>query len=284
MTNSYRPVPALTPKRRLSRPSLSVFALLSAAFVLTPPARADQYVYDTTSTNQFGLLDLSTGAFSQITVTTPNLYGFGEIGNTLYSASVSTFYGVNGATGGLTSIGTSAFTYDGMGSTTTTVFGLDTSSNLYSINTATGAGTLISATSINISNGYNFSNGSSTLYLAEGSELYSVNTTTGAFTDIGPTGVTGTQSDSGFDGLVYQNGVLYGDFSNFDGSADTLYSISTSTGAATFIATVTGATGYSEGLAPTPEPGSLGLSAFSLVLLLVCSAAYRRAKAERKIA
>jgi hypothetical protein len=158
------------------------------------------------------------------------------------------------------------------------------SSNLYSINTATGAGTFISATAINEDNGYNFSSGSSTLYLTQGSELYSVNTTTGAFTDIGPTGVTGTEDNSGFDGLVYQNGVLYGDFSNFDSSADTLYSINTSTGAATFIATVTGATGYSEGLAPTPEPGSLGPSALSLLLLLVGSGAYRRAKAEKKIA
>jgi hypothetical protein len=261
-----------------------MFALLSAVMVRSVDAGpVGAYVYDTTSSNQFGVLNLTNGVFTQTTVTTPNLYGFGEVGNTLYSASGSTFYSVNAVTGGLTSIGTSAFTYDAVGSAGSTVYGLDTSSNLYSINTSTGAGTLISGTSINIANGYNFSNGSSTLYLAQGSELYSVNTTTGAFTDIGPTGVTGTESYSGFDGLVYQNGVLYGDFSNFDGSADTLYSINTSTGAASFIATVTGATGYSEGLAQTPEPGNLGLSAFTLAVLLVGSAAYRRRRAPKTI-
>jgi hypothetical protein len=114
-------------------------------------------------------------------------------------------------------------------------------------------------------------------------ELYSVNTSTGALTAIGSTGVPSTGVPA-FDGLVFQNGTLYGVFDEFNGSANTLYSINTGTGAATFIATLSGVSGDTYGLAPTPEPGSLGLSAISLVLLLVGSAAYRRAKAEKKIA
>jgi hypothetical protein len=55
-----------------------------------------------------------------------------------------------------------------------------------------------------------------------------------------------------------------------------LYPINTDTGAATYIADVSGTTGDVYGLAPTLEPGSLGLSALSLVLLFVGSAAYQR--------
>jgi len=64
-------------------------------------------------------------------------------------------------------------------------------------------------------------------------------------------------------GLVFEGGVLDGVFAPYNSDAESLYSFDTSTGAATFVATVTGTNGGVAGLAPddsapAPEPGSLG--------------------------
>jgi hypothetical protein len=285
----YYSIPAVKPKRRLLRSTLLLFALLSAAFVLTPAAKADQFVYETTSSNQFGLLDLSTGAFTQTAAETPTLAGLGEVSNSLYSGTYTgtTFYGVAGVGGGLTSIGTTSGLsggWSGFGDAAGTLYGVDIGGTLYSVNTSTGAASSIGATGINTSNGYAISSGSSTLYASYGEELYSVNTSTGALTAIGSTGVAVTGT-AGFGGLVFQDGTLYGVFAEFNDTANTLYSINTSTGSATYIATVSGVTGDGDvyGLAATPEPGSLGLSALSLVLLLVGSAAYRRGRTPKTV-
>ncbi len=285
MNKFYYPIPAVTPKRRLLRSTIPLFALLSA--VVVRPVAASNIglsAYEVTSSNQFGVINLSTGVFTQTGTTSFAFGALAEIGNTLYTGGDNEFYSVSG-TGATTSIGPSSLGGDGfywdLGSTANTVYGLDSNSTLYSINTSTGASTSIGGTGISQTGTFALSTGSSTLYASYGGELYTVNTTTGALTAVGSTGLS-TTGGAGFDALATVNGVLYGIYTD-ETNGGSLYSINTSTGSPTFITNVSGGADYPYGLAATPEPGSLGLSALSLVLLLVGSAAYRRAKAPKAI-
>jgi hypothetical protein len=179
-----------------------MLALLSAVMVRPLAASSvGPYGYEVTSSSQFGLLNLSTGVFTQTgTKTVASDAGLVGIGNNLYTASGSTFYSVGG-TGTTTSIGTSTLGGDGtfwdLGATATAVYALDSAGTLYSINTGTGASTAIGSTGINESGAFALSNGSGTLYASYGSELYTVNTTTGALTSVGSTGM-GTAGAAGF--------------------------------------------------------------------------------------
>jgi hypothetical protein len=259
---------------------LIVWGLVCPMIVLTPaPAKADTLAYDATSTGEFGLLDLTTGAFTQIATTPVELAGFGEIGASLYSAEFSgnPFYGVNGATGNLTTIASSGLNggiYQALGSSTTALYALDGEFNLYSVNPGTGASTEIGSgptATVGTPGDYTLSSGSSSLYFTESNEFYSVDVATSVTTDIGPTGTSGG-TDGGFGGMVFEDGTLYGVYvPNVNGTGDAIYTIDPSTGAATFVAAVTGETGDVNGLAPatpTPGPDSLSLVIAGLFALL----------------
>jgi hypothetical protein len=259
---------------------LIVWGLVCPMIVLTPaPAKADALAYDTTTTGEFGLLDLTTGVFTQNATTPVELAGFGEIGASLYSAEFqgNPFYGVNGATGNLTTIGSGGLNggiYLALGSSTTALYALDDEFDFYSVNPVTGASSEIGTGphAIGLTGGdYTLSTGSSSLYFTHSNEFYSVNIATSATTDIGPTGTSGG-IDGGFGGMVFEDGTLYGVYvPNGDGTGDAIYTIDPSTGAATFVAAVTGEIGDVDGLAPasgTPEPDSLNLVIAGLFALL----------------
>ena len=208
--------------------------------------------------DNWGTIDLTTGAFSQTGNTGELLTGLGVgPGGLLYGGldSSGTLYQVNPANGNLTTVGTSSVAYNDFGSTTSGVYALDGSLNLYSVNTTTGATTLIGPTGLSNGSTIGLSTGSDTLYFTDGPNagLYSINTSTGAATEIGSTGIREIGA------LVYENGTLYAG-SNSPSAA--LYALNPATGAATFVGN---ATGPFWGLAPAVFP-VVGLSPSTLKL------------------
>jgi hypothetical protein len=238
---------------------------LGAALLLAPldAAKADPAAYEVTfgdlGSNVFGTVDLATGAFTQTSTLSFIPTGISEIGSNLYTSTFTgtAFDQINPSTGAVTQIsdvGLGGSEYLAQGSTLNTIYALDGSFNLYSVNPTTGAGTLIGPTGLSLSPAYQLSTGSSVLYFGDGNELYSLNTLTGAATDIGSTGLSG----DGIDGLVSEGGVLYAGYAS-SGSIPpgSIYTIDTTSGAATFLSTQSPTIGLVYGLAPiVPEPST----------------------------
>jgi outer membrane protein assembly factor BamB len=171
-------------------------------------ANADSFAYVVTDSQQFGTVDLNSGAFRQIGSDTPE----------------QQFNLVAGPNGSLLS--------------------LTASGNLEAINTATGGTTIIGPTGLGFNVG-DLALVGGVLYATDGNNnLYSVNATTGATQLIGPTGIPPivfnppTVSDESLYGV---GGKLYATFDAFNLPVSSpvlvvppaLYQIDTSTGAAT---------------------------------------------------
>lgn len=245
-----------------------VFAYLVLALVATH-LRADDIAYAGSSTGAFGTMDLSTGDFTLLGNSGQTLAGLavadGSLFATSYHASNSTLYTVNTADGSLTSVGASGIDVDDFGSTTTGLYAVDTSANLYSLDPTTGAATLIGSTGLGLGSWRGLSNGSGTLYFSDGPDLYTLNTSTGAATLVGDIG--GPQLGV----LLQENGTLYG---GQDSPSDAVDTIDPVTGAATTgPAPTSNFSGSFFGLAqnplvaPVPEPGSAILAGASLAAL-----------------
>jgi len=80
------------------------------------------------------------------------LSGLGVSGSTIFGGVVNTtaLYSVNTSTGALTLIGNGTINYIDTGSTLTSLYGLDSSLNLFSVNPANGATTPIGATGLSL--------------------------------------------------------------------------------------------------------------------------------------
>jgi uncharacterized repeat protein (TIGR03803 family) len=189
-----------------------------------------QTTYALTQAGAFGTLNLTNGAFNQITAPGFEPAGMAGLGGNLYAANYpgSTLYQVNLTNGNFTTVGNAAISYYDFGGTTTALYGVDTNSNLYSVNQTTGAATLIGATGLGTGGFQSLSSGGAGLYTVAqpGSTalLYSVNTTTGLATEIGDTGIVDIS------GMGFVNGQLYaGD------ETGNLYTINVNTAASTLI-------------------------------------------------
>jgi hypothetical protein len=181
--------------------------VLLAPLLFTVSARADSFAYVVTDSDQFGTLNLSTGAFHQIGADTPG----------------QQFNLVPGPNGSL--------------------FSLTLSGNLESINTATGVTTVFGATGLGAYNVGSLAEVGGTLYATDGSNnLYTVSVTTGAAHLIGPTGIPAFATPPALsdESLYGVGGKLYATFDNFKLPLSSpvlitppaLYQINTSTGVA----------------------------------------------------
>jgi hypothetical protein len=183
--------------------------VLLAAVLFTASARADVLVYVVTDTQQFGTVDLNTGAFRQIGANTPE--GQANL--------------VPGANGLLLSL-----TFSG---------------NLESINPTTGAVSVIGATGLGGS-AFDLAEVGGILYATDlNNSLYTINSTTGAAHLIGPSGIPAvplSDPNAVYDESLYGvGGKLYATFDTFDLplsspgiiSSPALYQIDPSTGVAT---------------------------------------------------
>lgn len=234
---------------------MALVAVALSAAILPGTASAGPVVYVAGTGNEFGTLDLTTGAFTQIAMlnlpggpSVDNMYamGVGSDGHLygLDSALNASLYQIDTTTGGLTSLGTTG--QSAIGGTTDsagTMFVLSQSfadSTFYTLTPPSTTTNVVGPTGLFLAQGlvavtadgsqlfataYNQTSG---LY-----DLYSVNVTTGVATDIGATSYGGTnyQPLSG----LFVNGTLYG----FDANND-IFTINTSTGALTLIGSVSG--------------------------------------------
>jgi hypothetical protein len=166
------------------------------------------------------------------------------------------FYSVNASNAALTKIANiSNGSTNGSGGIAApigggTLYYLDHSDDLYTINPTTAAATMIGSTGIFVSGSFDLSfapNGQ--LYATNNGDFYQINTSTGAATLLGSTGLQ-------VQALLPGDGNLYG-FSGLN-----MYSIDLSDGALTFIRTTPAAVGIFYDGTPvltssTPEPGTL---------------------------
>jgi hypothetical protein len=220
------------------------FIVAALAVLLAGGLEAKNLAYIFTGTDQFGTIDLDTGAFTQLGNTGVKLSGLGVAQGALYGGQNggSTLYQVNLADGSLTVVGTGNIAYYDTGSTTKGLYAIDGSFKLYSVDPASGAVTLIGPTGVVPGEYTGMSTNSKSLYLTVSSNLYVLNTTTGAATLLGNTGT------SAIGAMVFEGGKLYaGVYSPYQ--VDTL---NTSTGEGTFVSDPSGnLAGNFWGLAPS---------------------------------
>jgi hypothetical protein len=218
-----------------------------------------------------GTVDVGTGAVSvlgNMGVAMTDI-AFDASGN-LWGISFSNLYSIDKNTAAVTDVGAHSLS---TGAKNSLVFGADgtlyaANSSLYSLNTGTGASTLIGG-----GGGYSSSGDlafiGGDLFLSSsgsgGDWLYELSTTTGAGTAIGAMGYTGVY------GLATDNNAdLYGI------SGTSVLSVNTTTGASSFLLDYTGyglgaawgSAFFEEAGATLPEPGALallGLGLFGLV-------------------
>ncbi|MGA9599982.1 MAG: hypothetical protein WBS22_06980 [Methylocystis sp.] len=247
-------------KRRLAFASAAVLAMSFAT-----ASKADINVYELASENYLGKIDLTTGAFTQITPSSNplGLSGLANYNGVLYggAANGDGLYSVNPSTGLSTLVGNSSILggYADTGSTTSGLYALGPDSYLYSINPNTGASTQIGDTNIPISGIIGMSANGGALYISQNSSLYQIDTSTGAAT------LVGTTSSARFGAMVDIGGVWYG--GNFYNPPQ-IFTFDPTTAAVTPGAVVSGTSYPIWGLAPAPAPnpgaGLLGLG--SLIL------------------
>jgi hypothetical protein len=165
---------------------------------------------------------------------------------------------VNPKSGALNAVGPSSIMFFSLGSTTTGLYaaGWPVGTNIqanptlffYSIDPRTGAATEIGQFGPGLNPGFyawSFSTGSSTLYFADYENLYSIDTNSGGATVIG--GTSGIIPG----GLAYEDGKLYA----ASNSPNVVWTLNTSSGAATMVANFMGTT--IAGLAPITPPTTL---------------------------
>lgn len=266
-------------------------SILSAAILMTITAgvlSADISAYVATGTDQFGgtrfgIIDLTTGVYTNIGNMPHLLSGLGVFGHGLYGGvnGGSTVYQVDPTTGHLSALVTSGASpiggWNDFGSTTSGLYGMDASGNLYSIDPSSGVVAFIGTAVPNFGalSLFGLSTGASNLYLTTlttNASLYTIDPTTAVASLIGSAGSGGA---SGIGALVFADGTLYG---GQDQPTSSLPTVDPVTGAVTAGPSVTIPSGQFQGLAQLPSssvPEPSFLIALGAGLLVVGWAARR---------
>jgi hypothetical protein len=246
---------------------VGVGASLALAAFAAPTTAAT--VYEATGSDDFGTINLTTGAYTHIGNMGQLLSGLASYGSSVYGGveGSANFYKVNTATGALILIGASSEAYEDTGSTTNALYEYGKDENLYKIDPATGASTLIGNTGIPIAGIIGMSSGGAGLFITQEDNLYSINTTTGAGTLIGTTTDGTNFPDLG--AMVSIGGKYYG--GSDAGTPLQLFQLNTATGAVTDGALETSPNSDFWGLAVggVPEPASWSM----LLIGLGCAGA-----------
>jgi len=258
----------------------TLFSFAIALASLPVPAVADSFEYVTANNGQFGTVDLQTGKFTSIGTTTGNpLAGIAALNGTLYSVNSSNqLVTIDPTTGTTTVVGATGASFIVVAGSGSHLFGMDASDNLYSINLTTGAATLIGSTGITPlgNNAYTNSlagNGSDLFYTEElggggsvlASTLFRIDETTGISSAVGLTGIHDIA------GAGFTDSTFYGYTSPFlvASTVPSLYSVDTTTGTASFVATLDPALEGSVfgGTTAVPEPSSWTFLLAGMVLI-----------------
>jgi hypothetical protein len=279
--------------------------VLLAIVLVTVPASADSMVYIVNG-QQFGTIDLGTGAFSQIGPDTFEAVGglvAGPNGSLLTLAFSGNLDSINPASGVTSIIGptgladcsmpsspcgpTSANT---LGTLRGTTYATDLANNLYSVNPLTGAATLIGSTGIpavpfvpDSTNPDGTFNAFDEALFGAGGNLYAtfdaITINPSPFTvtpvispdlyQINP--LTGHATLIGPTALtlgaaIDLNGTVYA----FIDSSSEVVALDLANGSTSFVSNFDPAAGVVNGAAPVPEPASIGLAGVGIAALIAC--------------
>jgi hypothetical protein len=165
-------------------------------------------------------------------------------------------------------VGASEASIDFIGSSSDGLFGMDTSANVYSLSTSTGASTALGPSGLTLSpDDYALSTGFPALYFNNGKKGYVLSPTNGTAIQLG-TYAAGV----GVGALADIGGIAYGAaISTAADPTSEIYTFNLATDAVSELSTVTGADGQIYGLAAVPEPATwtmmlLGFGAMGALL------------------
>jgi hypothetical protein len=282
----------------------AIISLLAAASAIVP-AYADPVLYAVNAFQQFGVIDVETGVFTQIGSNTPEVNAGLVPGpnGTLTTLTVSgNLDSINPATGvatlvGATGLGDCSTPASPCGPTAASTIGMlngqvyatDLQNDLYRINQATGAATLIRATvfpglpadfvpaalnpdgTVNIYDqalfgfagnlfstfdAYRFDFGTGTETAVVSPNLYRIDPLTGIATLVGPT------EEANLGAAVAVNGSVYA----FDNVTSQIFTLDVTNGSTTFVSDFDPAFPVVLGASPVPEPRPLALSGIGILI------------------
>lgn len=277
----------------MSKTNILFFGLLAAATV----AQAGPIGYAITAAGTVGTLDLASGSFHSLGCVPAGCsanpagggIGIGPGGAVeVYDFASQNLYRFDPATAGVTLLGNTGigFTvFAGLGDGR--LFGVSLNGDLYRVNAATGASTLLSHL-IDLSPdgfiGTSLAGDGTTLYFTYGAApfaalphddtLYRINPNTGALTTIGVTGIE-QPGFTNFFGSGFIGGKLYAFTASVNddgmggvtfGSGNT-YTLNLNTGAPTLVGPYNAANLPLYGATPAPEPATLSLLAGGLAAI-----------------
>ena len=287
--------------------------IVSLALVLfTVPASAGTLVYAVNGFQQFGTVDLASGAFSQIGPNTPE-GGDGLVPGPNGSLLTLTFSGnldsINPATGvtsviGPTGLGDCTSPASPCGPTSAnnlaklggTIYATDVSNNLYTVNPGTGAATLMGPTGIPplpfvllSTNPDGSVNAFDETLFAAGGSLYAtfdaitIDFASFTITPVIPAALYEINPSTGIATLIAPtalnlsaavnlNGTLYA----FNPAANQVVTLDLANGKTNFVSDLDPAAGLNGGASPVPEPASITLAGIGIAAIVVSRRRRRR--------